>query len=461
MSVLLVRIAVRGFRKKMRSIDEEYLYKHPTSKRLYSDAQSLFPSGVTHDTRYVEPFPIYMTHGSGPRKWDVDGNEYLCYVMGHGSLILGHSHPAIIEAVSKQMSSGTHLGSCTELEIRWGNAVKKLMPSIEKIRFHSSGTEATLMALRLARAFTGKNKIIKFKDHFHGWHDYVLQDSTRFSSAGIPEMTSASVVTLPAGDAGILEKRLREDKDTAAVILEPTGAAMGCLPLKKDFLVQIRKLTESYGAVLVFDEVVTGFRISQGGAQVRFGIKPDLTALAKILAGGLPGGAVGGKSEIMEMLCFRDDQRWNRSERVSHPGTYNANPLSAAAGTTCLELIATEPINSRAEEAARFLKAGLNRIMRNSGVPGFAYGFSSLVWVVLGKAYEDKTTEHTFPYEEVKIALISPLHKVFKRALLNEGVDIMGTGEFILSASHTQKDIEDTLEAFEKTVFGMKKEGLL
>ena len=167
----------------MATIAEEYVRKHPGSAELYEKAKSHFPGGVTHDTRYVTPFPIYMTHGDGPLKWDVDGNEYIDYVMGHGALFLGHSHPEIVATVSEQLRRGTHLGGNTELEIRWAEAIKRLVPSVERIRFHSSGTEATLMALRLSRAYTGRDRFIKFWNHFHGWHDYVVAGSEAPPSA--------------------------------------------------------------------------------------------------------------------------------------------------------------------------------------------------------------------------------------------------------------------------------------
>ena len=163
----------------MTAILDEYIAKHPGSAQRYAEAVRLFPSGVTHDNRYAQPFPLYMTHGAGPKKWDVDGHEYIDYVSGHGALLLGHSHPAIVSAVAEQMSRGTHLGASTDEEIRWARSIMALMPSIERVRFHSSGTEATLMAMRLARAYTGKDKVIKLQDHFHGWHDYAMAGSDR------------------------------------------------------------------------------------------------------------------------------------------------------------------------------------------------------------------------------------------------------------------------------------------
>jgi len=444
----------------MCAIMEEYITLHPKSKALYEKSRGIFPSGVTHDARYIKPFPVFISHGQGPRKWDIDGNEYVCYVMGHGALILGHSHPEIVSAVNGQIQRGTHLGANTELELRWAGAVKNLMPSIEMLSFHSTGTEATLMAIRLTRAFTKKNKIIKFKNHFHGWHDYVIAESGKYSSSGIPDTTFQSVIRLPAGDIDAVEKVLREDKDIAGVILEPTGALMGWLPISPEFLLQLREATEKHGVLLIFDEVVTGFRISPGGAQERFHVKPDLTALAKILGGGLPAGAVGGKRKIMELISFKDDPAWNTSERVSHPGTYNANPLSAAAGSRCLELIASQPVNQRADDSAARLRSGLNHVLKHSRIPGFAYGLSSLVWVVLGITSDIESERCAIPHEQIKEAFFSTRAEVFKRAMLNAGVDILGTGEFIVSATHGEKEIDDTLTAFEKAIAQMKNEGV-
>ena len=203
----------------MPTILEDYISKHPGSAQRYNEALNTFPSGVTHDNRYAQPFPIYMTHGSGPYKWDVDNNEYIDYVSGHGALLLGHSHPAIIAAVTEQINRGTHLGASTEEELRWARSIKALIPSIERIRFHSSGTEATLMAMRLARAYTGKNKIIKLKDHFHGWHDYAMAGSDQ-ASPGIPEESWTNMVVVASGDLEAIERILEKDTDIAGIILE-------------------------------------------------------------------------------------------------------------------------------------------------------------------------------------------------------------------------------------------------
>src|SRR4029453_17921328 len=327
-----------------RRIIDDYRRLHPGSERLYQEALPTFPSGVTHDIRYTSPFPIFIEHAQGSRKWDVDGNEYIDYVMGHGALFLGHAHPRITEAVVQQAQKGTHYGANHRLELEWGRRVKELVPSAEEVRFTSSGTEATLMAIRLARAYTGRDRLLKFDHHFHGWQDYVAgtrapeSDSPR--SPGVPAGTLANTTSIPQNNISLVEERLAEG-NFAAVILEPTGASWGTSPLRPDFLSDLRGLTARHNTVLIFDEVVTGFRVSPGGVQARYGVTPDVTTLAKILAGGLPGGAVAGKTDIISMLECREDPAGNAGHRVARPGTFNAIPLSAAAGATMLGEVAT------------------------------------------------------------------------------------------------------------------------
>ncbi len=444
----------------MSTILDEYVSKHPGSAQRYTAAVRLFPGGVTHDVRYAQPFPLYMTHGAGPLKWDVDGNEYVDYVSGHGALLLGHSHPAITEAVSRQVLRGTHLGANTDAEIRWAKAITALMPSVEKVRFHSSGTEATLMAMRLARAYTGKSKIIKLQDHFHGWHDYAMTGSDH-AAPGIPDAIWGNMVIVPAGDLGAVEEALGRDQDIAGLILEPTGAHYGRLPFDdpEAYLVGLRELTEEHGAALIFDEVVTGFRASPGGSQVRYSVTPDLTTMAKIVAGGLPGGAVGGRGEVMDMMSPRNDPEWDNSHRVYHPGTFNANPLSAAAGAVCLELIANHPINRQADAMGERLKTGLNDIFGRMEVAGHAHGIASMIHVVMADCDCDRET-CSMPHRKIKETTASPAVTALKRGLQNQGVDIMGRGSFLVSATHSDEHIDRTLEAFQNTLQALRAEGL-
>ncbi len=444
----------------MTTILEQYIATHPGSAERYAEATGIFPGGVTHDNRYAQPFPLYITHGTGPYKWDVDGHEYVDYVSGHGALILGHSHPAIAAAVSEQINRGTHLGACTEEELRWARAIMALMPSVERVRFHSSGTEATLMAMRLARAYTGKNKVIKLQDHFHGWHDYAMAGSDR-PAPGIPPESWGSMVIVPSGDLGAVEDVLGRDDDIAALILEPTGAHYGQLPFDTpNYLRGLRDLTTQHGVVLIFDEVVTGFRASPGGAQVLYDVSPDLTTMAKIVAGALPGGAVGGKADIVDMIAHRNDPEWDNQRRVYHPGTFNGNPLSAVAGAVCLEMIASQPVNQQADAMALRLKNGLNEVLGKMEVAGHAHGVASMIHLVLADCNWERDIS-TISHREIKEATASPAVTALKRSLQNNGIDIMGRDAFLVSSTHTEVEIDKTLAAVEKSLAEVRAEGLL
>ena len=334
------------------------------------------------------------------------------------------------------------------------------MPAVEKLRFDSSGTEATLMAMRLARAYTGRNKIIKLQDHFHGWHDYAMAGSDR-SSPGIPDASWESMVIVPPGDLAAVEDVLNRDKDIAGLILEPTGAHYGQLPFDTpNYLKGLRELTEQHGVILIFDEVVTGFRASRGGTQVRYGISPDLTTMAKIVAGGLPGGAVGGKADIVDMIAHRGDPEWDNHHRVYHPGTFNANPLSATAGATALEMIATQPLNQQADAMAARLKSGINELFGKMEVAGHAHGIASMIHVVLADCDCDREI-CSMPHNQIREAIGSAATTGLKRGLQNLGVDIMGRDSFLVSATHTEREIDQTLEAFQSTLEAIRAEGLV
>jgi len=447
------------------TILDTYRRAHPGSEELYAASRRTFPSGVTHDIRYVSPFPIFIERAAGSRKWDVDGNEYVDYVMGHGALFLGHAQPQVTQAVIEQAARGTHYGANHRLELEWGQRVKELLPSAEEVRFTSSGTEATLMAVRLARGYTGRDKLLKFDHHFHGWHDYVVgaraAESELPRSAGVPAATLSNTISIPQNDISLLEERLGEG-DVAAVILEPTGASWGTLPLQEGFLSELREMTSRHNTVLIFDEVVTGFRVSPGGVQARNGVTPDLTTLAKILAGGLPGGAVAGKADVLSMLEFRNDAGWNAGLRVAHPGTFNANPLSAAAGSTMLSLVATGQYHGHADGLNNRLIPALNEVLKRAKVCGCAYGLASYFHILLGKDSPPAQDGIEWPADageppRTPGSLIAAL----KRGMLNHGVDLMGGSGGFTSGAHTDADIDLTIEAFEATVRDMQTEGLI
>ena len=425
------------------TIDEARARTMAGSAALYARAKETFPGGVTHDGRYHEPFPIYCTHATGPRKWDVDGNEYIDYFGGHGSLLLGHSHPAIVEALQKQAPLGTHLGACHEAEIVWGELVKEIVPSARggMVKFTSSGTEATMLAMRMARAITGKDVICKGQGSFHGWHDYATMAMqppyNEPIAAGVPEALTGTVVSVPTRDVEALSDLLERRDDIAAVIVIADQAGT-------EYLQAVRDLCTAKGVLLIFDEVVTGFRYAPGGAQEYYGVMPDLTTLAKILAGGLNGGAIAGRAELFDRFQHREDASWTRHERIPHPGTYNANPLSAAAGIAMLEIAKDPAIQKKATATADAIRAGFNAAFARHGVAGTAGGPVSLVPV---------------RFDEPKIPAGKLVHR-WRAAMQLGGVDPSGM-QLIVSAVHGPAEVDQTVAAFDAALGMLKEEGAL
>jgi len=437
----------------------------PGSAAAAEKAARLFPSGVTHDSRYLEPYGLYITRAKGPRKWDVDGNCYVDYFGGHGALLLGHCHPKVVAAVEQQVERGTHFGASHELEIAWAEWVMKLIPSAERVRFTSSGTEATMMALRLARAFTGKSKIIRFKHHFHGWHDHMTSGyASHFDGSPTPGVlrgVTTGLVLAEQNDAVGLARLLDDDDDIAAAILEPTGAHGAQLPIDPAFLVELRELTRQHGVLLIFDEVVTGFRVSPGGAQVEYGIRPDLTTLAKILAGGLPGGAITGRKDILDLLDFQVTKAADR-EKISHQGTFNANPLSAAAGVAALEIVGTTDACARANRYAETLRRRINEVFEEERVPWAVYGaFSNFHFftnpgrtAITPTRFDPKAVPAEAFFDKRQAGLV---HK-FRLAMMTHGVDFSGSPGGITSATHGEAELEDTMTALRKAIRMLKQE---
>ena len=437
----------------------------PGSAAASEKAARLFPSGVTHDSRYIEPYGLYITRAQGPRKWDVDGNCYVDYFGGHGALLLGHCHPKVVEAVQRQMERSTHFGASHETEIAWAEWVMKLIPSAERVRFTSSGTEATLMAVRLARAFTGKSKLIRFKHHFHGWHDHMTSGyASHFDGSPTPGVlpgVTTGLVLAEQNDAVGLARLLDDDDDIAAAILEPTGAHGAQLPIDPAFLVELRELTRQHGVLLIFDEVVTGFRVSPGGAQVEYGIRPDLTTLAKILAGGLPGGAITGRKDILDLLDFQVTKAADR-EKISHQGTFNANPLSAAAGVAALEIVGTTDACARANRYAETLRRRINEVFEEERVPWAVYGaFSNFHFftnpgrtAITPTRFDPKAVPAEAFFDKRQAGLV---HK-FRLAMMTHGVDFSGSPGGITSATHGEAELEDTMTALRKAIRMLKQE---
>jgi glutamate-1-semialdehyde 2,1-aminomutase len=444
------------------TIEQDYVDSHKMSAALYQRAAKVLPSGVTHDSRFMRPFPIYADRAAASHKWDVDGHEYIDYVMGHGALLLGHNFPSVTEAAAAQLAKGTHYGASQEREIEWAEEVVRLIPSAEMVRFTSSGTEATLMALRLARSFTAKPGVIKFDRHFHGWHDYVAASSKYAGAAplGVPEATMQTVSVLPL-DMDAVARAVDERGDVGTIIIESAGASSGTLPLPRGFLKALRAFTADRGIVLIMDEVVTGFRWAPGGVQEVEGVLPDLTTLAKILAGGLPGGAVTGRREIMAGLEF--GAPGEKKQKVGHPGTFNANPLSAAAGVTCLREIADGRAQRVAAENAAQLRAGMNGVLCDLGIRGAVYGQSSEFRVLLGGPTVPEAADYDprdLPWDALAHGSPPEAERLAQLALLNRGVHLFGNGG-LASFVHTPTDIADTVDAWRGSLLALQSERAL
>lgn len=331
------------------------------SSELWKEALRYFPGGVNSPVRAaVKPYPFYVSQGKGAYIYTEDGNSLIDYVLGYGPLILGHANEYVKEKVIEQIEKGWLFGIPSRVEIELARKISFHMPSIEKIRFVNSGTEATMNAIRLARGYTKRDKILKFNGNYHGAHDYALVDAgsaaSEFgvpNSEGIPQEVLKTVIVCEYNDLQCVEKKLKNE-DVAAVIVEPVMGNMGVIPPEKDFLKGLREITSTYNTLLIFDEVITGFRLSMGGAQEYFGVSADLTTLGKIIGGGFPIGAFGGKREIMDMLT--------PSGKVFNAGTFNANPISMTAGLATLEVMERENVIEKTTYVAEKVTEELERI---------------------------------------------------------------------------------------------------
>ena len=434
------------------------------STRLYAQAREVIAGGIGHDLRYAEPTPTYITHGQGAYKWDVDGKRYLDYGLGNAALLLGHAHPAIVEAVREAAGRGVHFGNDHPAQVLWAEQVVRLVPCAERMRFANSGSEANMLAARLARAFTGKGKLLRFEGHFHGWHDdLVCGYAYPFEASptlGLAPGTEAGTVMVPANDLDTLRYVLRRDHDVAAIILEPSGASWGTIPLDDGFLQGARELATRHDVLLIFDEVITGFRWAPGGAQERSGVTPDMSTNAKIIAGGMPGAAVCGRADVMEQLTIRGDPKHDRYERVAHLGTFNANPISAAAALACLEIVATGQPQRHADAIAADLREGLDQVLARHRVAGYVYGPASTFHIYLeaadgesGRPEACTPDGRPMPADAATLKSI-PGHVVaaVQNGLRARGIELMSYTGGVTSSAHTRADVAATVAAFDDLV---------
>lgn len=414
------------------------------SQKLFESAKSLIPGGVNSPVRAFKAVggnPIFIEKAKGSKIYDVDGNSYIDYVLSWGPLILGHAHPKVISALKSAAAKGTSYGAPTKLENDLANLILKAYPSMDKVRMVNSGTEAAMSAIRAARGFTKRDMIVKFEGCYHGHADGLLvragSGAATFGipdSAGVPESYAKNTLTLPYNDIEALKTEIEKNWSLiACIIVEPVAGNMGCVLPKPGFLETMRELTEKYGIVLIFDEVMTGFRVAYGGAQKYYRIKPDMTCLGKVIGGGLPVGAYGGRNEIMSMI--------SPDGPVYQAGTLSGNPLAMTAGIETLKILSAKASYKKLERLSALLEKGLIDASKKAGVSVKFYRAGTMFCTYF-------TDKDVIDYQTAKNSDTEKFARFFS-GMLNRGV-YLAPSQFeagFISLAHTEKDIETTVKA--------------
>ena len=432
--------------------------KTDKSALLSERARAVMPGGVSHYFRYHQPHPIYIKRAQGAYKWDENDNRYIDYKMGAASQMLGHCPAAVMRAVQTQMQQTPFTGDCNALEVEWAEQLCQLYPSMDMVRFTASGTEATMLAIRLGRAFTGRTNVLRVSSHYHGWHDHVMKGAkpavTNVPSLGVPDEVSA-LIEVTEADLNQVNQVLANDQ-IGTIIVEASGANYGAVPLPEGFLSGIRELV-SPDQVLIFDEVITGFRWAPGGKQSLEQLKPDLTTLAKILTGGLPGGAVGGRADIMDLLDPSQSID-GISPPVLHQGTFNGNHLISASALAALTELRTGKPQQHADQIAAMIRSGVNELLDKHNIAGACYGESSTFHLYFG-ACENRSVAGLSAAEirGTKAELVKGL----KNELNSRGIDLMSAMSGVTSSAHSKIDADETLQIFDQTLLALKGKGLL
>src|SRR5574340_960135 len=422
-----------------------------SSKNLFARAKKIIPSGINSPVRYYDPYPFFVKKAKGSMIWDVDGKRYLDYCNAYGALLLGHGRKEIISDVKQQLEKGTLYNSLTEIEVDLSELVSKNFPSMNKVRLVNTGSEATMNAIRLARGFTKKKKIIKFEGCYHGENDYVLVKAGSGAahigisvSEGSLDEVSKNTLVVQYNNSNELQSLVEKENDIAAVIVEPVLANMGLVLPGKNFLNDIRKITREKNIVLIFDEVVTGFRMSPGGAQKYYSIKPDITTLGKALGNGFPIAAVGGKSEIMDML--------SPEGKVYQASTYAGNPVSVSAGISSIKTMnkLQSKLYPKLEKNCTKLVSAIHDLASDMKIPHQINSISSMFQIFF-------TDEQVVDYSSAKKADMVKFKKLFETLLKNEVFVAPSQFETVfLSYAHSKDDVKNTISAYEQALQAVK-----
>lgn len=445
-------------------IINRYMESTKKSRELYDRAVKVMPGGNTRGVVFFRPYPAYAKRAKGSRIWDLDGNERIDYCFNYGPLILGHNHPEVIRAAKEQLECGTVFGAPTEKEIELAEKITKLVPSAEKVRFTASGTEAVINAFRVARAYTGKDKIAKFEGGFHGTSDAawislhpskdlagpVSSPNAVPDSDGIPEGVVKDMVIMQFNDTQATEAVIKRYKDElAAVIIEPIQIAGGGFPAKEEFLKVLREITERYSILLILDEVITGFRLAPAGGEEYFKVKPDMSIFGKIIGGGFPIGAFSGREDVMDMCSFPECSFPEfRKPRVPSSGTWNAYPISLAAGLAQLNELKPKDYE-HINKLGHNLRTGLTKLLSDLNIKGVTVGTGSIFHVFFTEEKEIARYRDTLSAEP-------RILRYFDLDLLNRGVYLAPEHACNISVATTDKDIEQTLKAMKQTLIAIK-----
>jgi len=436
------------------------------SKNLFEKASKLMPGGVLGHARYYKPYPIYMVGGKGSKIWDVDGNEYVDYLMGFAALILGHRYPDVEKAVAEQVKKGIMVGTAFEKDVELAELLTKHNESLDWIRMANSGGEAVLYAIRLARAYTEKPMIAKFEGGYHGGLDETLLsllpilETAGADDKPIPQPYSKglypgvekNVLILPFNNIEATEELIRENSDKlAAVLVEPMQGYAGAIPAEKEFMKRLRKVTKEEGVLLVFDEIITGFRLGLGGGEEYYGVKPDIKTLGKIIGGGLPIGAYGGSREMMEVVTPTKDLLTDTRERMFQSGTFNASPLAIVGGIATISVLErnSSKIYPKLERLGEKAKKGVKEVLEDAGFPVQTTGLGSIFSI----HFTDRNIKNVRDVMKANIGLTMKLYL----SLMTRGIFNLPPVHMNISAVHTEEEIDHLIEMVQDSAKELKQ----